>query len=133
MIKSKALEVNLADYHVDVAVEMHARPRASTFQPGDDVGAGVTRAVTRRALTANIGDREAAAGQAVADQAGARPVGVPRRIDGRDPHQRLGQRDQLRGFSLDALEQSVEHAQRPLARGNSAAPSRAARTSGSVP
>ena len=80
--------------HVDVAVEMHARPRARALAAGDEVPARVPVAVAGRALGAHELGPEAERLQPARDELADLAVVLARRVDGRDAHQRLGQRDQ---------------------------------------
>src|SRR6202035_5856991 len=66
---------------VDVAVEMHAGPRARTLAPCHHVDARITVAVSRRPMGPHVVDAEAACLKPPADALRARTVGLAGRID----------------------------------------------------
>ena len=77
-------------HHVDMRVEMHARPRTVAFDAADDVGARIAVVVAGRADPAHIFDGEAPRGQPLPDILGAGRVAFTRRVDG-------GKADELGG------------------------------------
>ncbi|MNT08320.1 hypothetical protein D3C72_1430590 [compost metagenome] len=94
--------------HVDMAVEVDARPRFGPGPAGDDVGAGVGVAVARRAFSAHILDGEAALLQPLADVLGAGAIGLARRVDGGKADQVLGQGDQFVGAAVDQVHDRLQ-------------------------
>ena len=88
--------------HVDMAVEVHARPRPRALAPRHQVPARIAVAVARRRpRRARTRSRSPARASRSADQLADLAVVLAGRVHRRHPHQRLGQRDQLLAPLLD--------------------------------
>jgi len=94
--------------HVDMAVEMHARPGPAGLIARNHVGPWIGVGIAPSALGPQHGNLEPARLEAPAQIVAAGGIGVARRIDGGDADQVLGQRHQVVGCLRDALEESVE-------------------------
>jgi hypothetical protein len=99
--------------HVEMAVEMDARARATPLVARDQVDPRIAIAVAEGAFGAQIADLEAATPEAIAEQARAGAVGVARRVDGRDLNQLARQLDQRLPPLLDTRKQRLQHLRLP--------------------
>ena len=95
--------------HVDMAVEMDARPRPPAFAPGDHVPARIAVAVAGGALRAHEGRREAERREPPGDDLAAVAIGLAGRVDRGDADQLGGQRHQIVAAILDLTPDCLQH------------------------
>ena len=95
-------------HDIGMAVEVDALPRPRPLAPRDDVPARMALAVARRPLGADHRDVKARAPQPPGKNLADVAIERPRRVQRRDAHQVLGQRDHLLAPRLDRLTEPVD-------------------------
>jgi hypothetical protein len=95
-------------YHIDMAVEVHARSRQAALAARDHVEARPALAVARSALSAHVLERETAPSEPAADEFRARAVGLARRVHRRKANQVASEVDEFLAARLDGGAHSVD-------------------------
>src|SRR5262249_24441695 len=94
-------------HDVEMAVQMHTRPRRTPAAATDDVDARMTGRVLGQPFGGEVLRLEAAVAKATADQFGAVGVTLARRIDRRQPDQLAREVDNFVSGGVDCCEHMV--------------------------